>query len=45
MKASPLAGKPPDPDSLVNVPKLITTYYSNVPDPAIPAHPKLDVAV
>jgi phosphoglucomutase len=37
MKVSPLAGKPPDPDSLVNVPKLITAYYSNVPDPAIPA--------
>jgi phosphoglucomutase len=37
MKVSPLAGKLPGPGTLVNVPKLITAYYSNVPDPAIPA--------
>src|SRR5438309_4587158 len=37
MKVSPLAGKPPGPGMLVNVPKLITAYYSEVPDPAVPA--------
>jgi phosphoglucomutase len=36
MKVSPLAGKPASPDSLVNVPKLVTAYYTNVPDPSIP---------
>jgi phosphoglucomutase len=34
---SPLAGKPATPAMLVNVPKLITAYYSNMPDAAIPA--------
>jgi len=33
----PLAGKPAPPASLVNVPRLITAYYSEQPDPAIPA--------
>ncbi len=37
MKVSPLAGKPPEPGMLVNVPKLITAYYTDVPDPSIPA--------
>ena len=37
MKVSPLAGKPPEPGTLVNVPKLITAYYADVPDPSIPA--------
>jgi len=37
MKISPLAGKPATPAMLVNVPKLITAYYSNMPDAAIPA--------
>ena len=37
MKVSPLAGKPPEPDLLVNVPKLITAYYTDVPDPSIAA--------
>ena len=37
MKVSPLAGKPPEPGMLVNVPKLITAYYTEVPDPLIPA--------
>jgi len=37
MKVSPLAGKSPDPGMLVNVPKLITAYYTDVPDPSIPA--------
>ena len=34
---NPLAGKLAQPSSLVNVPRLITAYYSNLPDPAIPA--------
>lgn len=33
---NPLAGKLAQPSSLVNVPRLITAYYSNLPDPAIP---------
>jgi len=37
MKVSPLAGKSPEPGMLVNVPKLITAYYIDVPDPSIPA--------
>jgi phosphoglucomutase len=37
MKVSPLAGKSPAPGMLVNVPKLITAYYTDVPDPSIPA--------
>jgi len=37
MKTSPLAGKPVEPGMLVNVPKLITAYYTEAPDPAVPA--------
>jgi len=37
MKVSPAAGKPPDAGMLVNVPRLITAYYTDVPDPSIPA--------
>ena len=37
MKVSPFAGKPPEPGMLVNVPKLVTAYYTDVPDPSIPA--------
>ena len=37
MNVSPLAGKQAQPSMLVNVPKLITAYYTNVPDPSIPA--------
>ena len=37
MQISPLAGKLPPPSMLVNVPDLIKAYYSEVPDPAIPA--------
>jgi phosphoglucomutase len=33
---SPLAGKPAPTDTLVNVPRLVTAYYTEVPDPAIP---------
>jgi phosphoglucomutase len=36
MKISPLAGKPALPARLVNVPKLITSYYTEVPDPSVP---------
>jgi len=32
------AGKPTTPAMLVNVPKLITAYYSNRPDPSVPGH-------
>ena len=37
MKISPLAGKLAPPEILVNVPKLVTTYYTGVPDPKVPA--------
>jgi phosphoglucomutase len=36
-KISPLAGKPVDPSSLVNVPKLMTAYFSGRPDVGDPA--------
>ena len=36
MKISPAAGKPADPKILVNVPKLVTAYYSLQPDPSDP---------
>jgi phosphoglucomutase len=35
MKVSPLAGKPVDPSMLVNVPRLITAYYTEDPDPSV----------
>jgi len=34
MKISPLAGKPPPLELLVDIPKLITAYYTVQPDPA-----------
>ncbi len=34
---SPLAGKPAPASLLVNVPKLLTAYYTEVPDPSLPA--------
>ena len=37
MKVNPLAGKPAEPALLVNIPKLITAYYTEVPDPHVPA--------
>jgi phosphoglucomutase len=37
MKTSPLAGKLAPPALLVNVPRLITAYYSNLPDASVPA--------
>jgi len=36
MKVSPFAGKPAESSMLVNVPKLITAYYTDVPDPSVP---------
>lgn len=36
MTISPLAGKATTESMLVNVPKLITAYYSEIPDPSIP---------
>src|SRR5690348_18424305 len=37
MKVDPSAGKPAALSSLVNIPKLITAYYSLRPDPGNPA--------
>lgn len=37
MKVSALAGKQPPQDILVNIPQLVTRYYTGLPDPAIPA--------
>src|SRR4029079_19403664 len=34
---NPLAGKPATTSLLVNVPKLITAYYTDAPDPSVPA--------
>jgi phosphoglucomutase len=34
VKINPAAGKPADPSILVNVPKLVTAYYSLQPDPS-----------
>jgi len=34
---SPLAGHPPPPEMLLDISKLITAYYTLVPDPAVPA--------
>jgi phosphoglucomutase len=36
MKVSPLAGKPAPPAMLVDVPRLVSAYSTEVPDPAIP---------
>jgi phosphoglucomutase len=37
MNVDPNAGKPPAPSSLVNVPRLITAYFSLHPDSGVPA--------
>src|SRR5215475_5801085 len=34
---SPLAGKPADPSLLINVPRLVTSYYTGRPDPSVSA--------
>ncbi len=36
MKISPLAGKPAEPSMLVNVPRLVTSYFIEVPEPSVP---------
>ncbi len=35
-EVSSLAGKPVDPDKLVNVPRLVTAYFAGKPDPSVP---------
>ena len=37
MEVSPLAGKPADPSILIDVSKLASAYYSEQPDPSLPA--------
>ena len=37
MKTSPLAGLPAPPEILVDVARLITAYYTDEPDPVVPA--------
>jgi phosphoglucomutase len=37
MAVSPLAGKPAEPSLLINVPRLVTAYYTGRPDPSVPA--------
>lgn len=37
MEISKLAGKPADPSQLINVPRLLTAYYTGEPDPSVPA--------
>src|ERR1700728_2673246 len=37
MALDPNAGKPAQPSMLVNVPRLVTSYYTGVPDPAVAA--------
>ena len=36
MNVFPLAGKPAEPAMLVNVPRLVTAYYTGIPDPSVP---------
>ena len=36
MKVSPCAGKSAEASMLVNVPRLVTAYYSETPDPSVP---------
>ena len=36
MKVNPAAGKPAEASSLVNVPRLVTAYYAERPDPSVP---------
>ena len=36
MKISPCAGKPAEASMLVNVPRLVTAYYTEEPDPSVP---------
>jgi len=36
MKVSPFAGKPAEPAMLVDVPRLVTAYYTEIPDYSVP---------
>src|SRR5712692_1675990 len=36
MQVSPFAGKLADPSILINVPRLVTSYYTGRPDPSVP---------
>jgi phosphoglucomutase len=36
MHVHPLAGKPIEPSMLANIPRLVTAYYTNHPDPSVP---------
>jgi phosphoglucomutase len=35
MKINPCAGKPAEPSKLVNIPRLVTAYYTEAPDPSV----------
>jgi phosphoglucomutase len=37
MKINPSAGKPAEPAMLVNIPRLVTAYFAERPDPSLPA--------
>jgi phosphoglucomutase len=37
MKISPMAGKPATPSMLVNIPRLVTAYFTETPDASLPA--------
>ncbi len=37
MQVSPLAGQPAPLSLLVNIPRHVTAYYTERPDPAVPA--------
>jgi phosphoglucomutase len=37
MKISPLAGKPAEQNILVDIPRLVTAYYTGIPDPSVTA--------
>lgn len=37
MSISPLAGKPAQPEMLLNVPRLVTAYYTQIPDWSVPS--------
>jgi len=36
MKVSPQAGKPAEASMLLSVPRLVTAYYTEQPDPSVP---------
>jgi phosphoglucomutase len=41
IKINPLAGKPVDHSALVYAPKLVTSYYPEMPDPSVPAQKEM----